>query len=93
MLHLVKGNTSLPTPAFPHPPAIGRDGNAPMASRLRAIQQYIKSLEYNHTGTSYYKLRRDRGLQHVILTAKEIVREALPIQCVHSTCVEDCTRS
>ena len=87
MLHLVKGNTTLPTPAFPHPPAIGRDGSAPMSLRLRGIQQYIKSLEYNHTGTSYYKLRRDRGLQHVILTAKEIVREALPIQCVEAVFV------
>jgi hypothetical protein len=39
-------------------------------------------LRYNHTGTNYFTLRRDRGLQSLASTAKEIMREALPIQCV-----------
>merc|ERR1719230_942717 len=29
-------------------------------------------------------MRRDRGLKHVSLTAKDIIREALPIQCVEA---------
>ena len=39
---------------------------------------------YNHTGRDYVTKKRDRGLKHVALTAKEIIREALPIQCVEA---------
>ncbi len=50
----------------------------PMRLKLHTIQQYIKCFEYNHTGTSYFKKRRDRGSHHVMLTAKEIILDALP---------------
>jgi len=35
-------------------------------------------------GVSYVKKRRDRGSAHVMVTAKELIREALPIQCVEA---------
>ena len=35
-------------------------------------------------GTSPQVMKRDRGLKHVMYTAKEIMREALPIQCVEA---------
>lgn len=53
-------------------------------AKLVAISQYIAAFEYNHTGKSYFNLRRDRGLKHITTTAKEIMREALPIQCVEA---------
>lgn len=65
------------TPPVLHP-------KTPMRLKLHTIQQFIKCFEYNHTGTSYFKKRRDRGSHHVMLTAKEIIREALPIQCVEA---------
>ncbi|CAM9250639.1 unnamed protein product, partial [Choristocarpus tenellus] len=52
--------------------------------RLRLIQKYISSLEYNYTGNSFFVKRKDRGFRHVTSTAKLIVREALPIQCVEA---------
>ena len=38
---------------------------------LRAqIQKLITSFEYNHTGVSFFQLRRDRGMKHLVNTAK-----------------------
>ena len=52
--------------------------------KLNALSRFIKEFEYNHTGEVYFRMRRDRGLKHVVLTAKEIMRDALPIQCVEA---------
>jgi len=53
-------------------------------TKLQAIARYIYSFEYNHTGKNYFKMSRDRGLKHIHFTAREIMREALPIQCVEA---------
>lgn len=37
---------------------------------------------YNYTGEEFFEKKRDRGFRHVTTTAKLIIREALPIQCV-----------
>jgi len=55
-----------------------------MERRVRSIQRYICQLEYNHTGQSFFCVRRDRGMMHLVQTAKTIIREALPIQCVEA---------
>lgn len=41
-------------------------------------------VRYNHTGTVYFNIRRDAGLQRILIQAKLIMREALPIQCVEA---------
>lgn len=83
LLKKVKGNTTLPRRPMPQvPTSISRMTN--LRPRVVAIQQFIKSFEYNHTGTCYIKKKRDRGVKHVMFTAKEIVREGLPIQCVEA---------
>ena len=75
----IKGDTSLKRPPYPERPVF----TAKMSVRARLVaQQFIKEFEYNHTGANYFTKRRDRGLKHVSLTAKDIIREALPIQCV-----------
>lgn len=56
-----------------------------MKKRLNSIQTYIKQLEYNYTGETYYSLKRDRGMKHLVYTAKLIMRESLPIKCVEAT--------
>jgi hypothetical protein len=78
----VVGDKNIPRRPIPQPPIL--NPKTPMRLKLQAIQQFIKCFEYNHTGTSYFKKRRDRGSHHVMLTAKEIIREALPIQCVEA---------
>ena len=78
----IKGDTSLKRPPYPERPVF--TAKMSVRARLVAVQQFIKEFEYNHTGANYFTKRRDRGLKHVSLTAKDIIREALPIQCVEA---------
>lgn len=55
-----------------------------MSRRLRAIQRYISAFEYNYTGRTFVSLRRDKGMRHLIFSAKLLMRECLPIQCVEA---------
>lgn len=52
--------------------------------RLDAVQVYIESLQYNYTGQSYVPLKRNRGMSHIYSAAKELIKVALPIQCVEA---------
>ncbi|CAM9311096.1 unnamed protein product, partial [Pylaiella littoralis] len=58
-----------------------------MRGKLKLIQAYITSLEYNYTGEEFFVKKKDRGFRHVTSTAKLIIREALPIQCVEAVFV------
>ncbi|CAN0102639.1 unnamed protein product, partial [Ectocarpus sp. 6 AP-2014] len=58
-----------------------------MRGKLKHIQSYITSLEYNYTGEAFFVKKKDRGFRHVTSTAKLIIREALPIQCVEAVFV------
>lgn len=49
---------------------------------LQKIQFYIIAFEYNYTGKQFFVLKRDRGMKHLVYTAKCIMREVFPIQCV-----------
>ena len=55
-----------------------------MSRRLYAIQRYISAFEYNFTGRTFVSLRRDKGMRHLVYTAKVLMRECLPIQCVEA---------
>ena len=52
--------------------------------KLRQIQNFINQFEYNHTGQTFFHTKRIRGMNHLVCTAKVIMREALPIQCVEA---------
>jgi len=52
--------------------------------RLNAIQRYISSLQYNYTGENYFHIRKDRGAKRMAETAREIIRESLPIKCIEA---------
>lgn len=80
-LKTIPGNRDLPRKPIPEIPSASRRD---AASRLKDIQSFITSFEYNHTGVSFVKKRRDRGASHVLNTAKELIRESLPIQCVEA---------
>lgn len=51
---------------------------------MTALQRFINSFEYNYTGRNYFDLRRNLGMTHICQTAKKIISEALPIQCVEA---------
>ena len=42
---------------------------------------------YNYTGDAFFVKKKDRGFRHVTSTAKLVIREALPIQCVEAVFV------
>ena len=56
-----------------------------MGEKLRRLQEFIESFEYNYTGKNYFNVRKDRPLIKVMDTCRHIVKEALPIKCVEGT--------
>ncbi|XP_074078738.1 tubulinyl-Tyr carboxypeptidase 2 isoform X2 [Macrotis lagotis] len=51
---------------------------------LHTIQNYMKTLQYNHTGTQFFEIRKMRPLSGLMETAKEMTRESLPIKCLEA---------
>ena len=88
----------LAAPARPTAP--GNLGKLLPRARLRAVQAVISRLQYNHTPEGYFNLSKRRPFARVMDTAREILREALPIKCLeavflglHLTCgMEDLLR-
>ncbi|KAM6336213.1 tubulinyl-Tyr carboxypeptidase 1 isoform 2-T3 [Podargus strigoides] len=52
--------------------------------RLEAIQRYIRELQYNHTGTQFFEIKKSRPLTGLMDLAKEMTKEALPIKCLEA---------
>lgn len=69
-------------PQTPTPPSINPTMSMPR--RMKAIQRYLSSFEYNFTGQTFVSLRRDKGMKHLVFSAKTLMRECLPIQCVEA---------
>ncbi|XP_076873398.1 tubulinyl-Tyr carboxypeptidase 2 isoform X2 [Brachyhypopomus gauderio] len=51
---------------------------------LHAVQNYMKNLQYNHTGTQFFEIRKTRPLCGLMETAREMIRESLPIKCLEA---------
>uniref|UniRef100_A0A8C5EDJ0 Tubulinyl-Tyr carboxypeptidase 2-like n=1 Tax=Gouania willdenowi TaxID=441366 RepID=A0A8C5EDJ0_GOUWI len=51
---------------------------------LQAIQNYMKALQYNHTGTQFFEIKKSRPLCGLMETAREMIRESLPIKCLEA---------
>jgi hypothetical protein len=89
-------STKLPIPPFPPPPwepdayAGAVLQGAKLLDRLRQIQKFIERLQYNYTSLELFTKRKDRGWRHVISTARQIIRDSLPIQCVEACFVGAC---
>ena len=51
---------------------------------IHAVQDFIQKLSYNHTGTQLFEIKKSRPLSGLMDTAKEIIKEALPIKCLEA---------
>lgn len=51
------------------------------------VQRYLDQLQYNHTGTKFFHVHKEKPLNRLLETAKHIVREALPIKCLEAAIV------
>ncbi|ETV75596.1 hypothetical protein, variant 1 [Aphanomyces astaci] len=51
---------------------------------MAAIQTYMNALEYNYTGKMYFDVSKNRSHKSIYGTAKDIIHDALPIQCLEA---------
>ncbi|XP_061898287.1 tubulinyl-Tyr carboxypeptidase 1 isoform X2 [Entelurus aequoreus] len=78
----IRAATDLPKIPIPSVPTYQPTTLVPQ--RLEAIQKYIRELQYNHTGTQFFEIKKSRPLTALMDIAKEMTREALPIKCLEA---------
>ncbi|XP_065832917.1 tubulinyl-Tyr carboxypeptidase 1-like [Oscarella lobularis] len=85
IMHEIKGNPNLPKVPVPQLPNLG--SLARVEEKLAAVQAYLKEFQYNHTGTQFFEIKKHRPISGLMDTAREIMREALPIKCLEAVVV------
>ncbi|KAJ8290446.1 hypothetical protein GJAV_G00012990 [Gymnothorax javanicus] len=78
----IRGASDLPKIPIPSVPTYQPATTVP--HRLEAIQRYIRDLQYNHTGTQFFEIKKSRPLTALMDIAKEMIRESLPIKCLEA---------
>lgn len=78
----IRGATDLPKIPIPTVPTF--QPSTPVPERLEAVQRYIRELQYNHTGTQFFEIKKSRPLTGLMDLAKEMTKEALPIKCLEA---------
>ncbi|XP_052435769.1 tubulinyl-Tyr carboxypeptidase 1 [Carassius gibelio] len=78
----IRGTSDLPKIPVPSVPTFQPNSSIPQ--RLEAIQRYIRDLQYNHTGTQFFEIKKIRPLTALMDIAKEMTRESLPIKCLEA---------
>ncbi|XP_044129502.1 tubulinyl-Tyr carboxypeptidase 1 [Bufo gargarizans] len=68
----------------PVPPVPALTSAASVPERVEAVQRYIRELQYNHTGTQFFEIKKTRPLTGLMDLAKEMTKEALPIKCLEA---------
>ncbi|GAX80038.1 hypothetical protein CEUSTIGMA_g7477.t1 [Chlamydomonas eustigma] len=56
----------------------------PIRERLMSVQKVIASIEYNHSPGYFYNVSKDRPFSRIMDTAREVLREAMPIKCIEA---------
>ncbi|XP_028677388.2 tubulinyl-Tyr carboxypeptidase 1 [Erpetoichthys calabaricus] len=82
LVRRIRGANDLPKILIPSVPTF--QPSASTSDRLEAIQRFIRDLQYNHTGTQFFEIKKNRPLTALLDIAKEMIREALPIKCLEA---------
>ncbi|XP_032441528.1 tubulinyl-Tyr carboxypeptidase 2 [Xiphophorus hellerii] len=82
MVDRIRNAANLPKNAVPSIPTFKPSMSAP--DWLVAVQNYMKALQYNHTGTQFFEIKKSRPLCGLMETAREMIRESLPIKCLEA---------
>ncbi|XP_070569626.1 tubulinyl-Tyr carboxypeptidase 1-like [Ptychodera flava] len=82
MVARVKDNKDLPKVVIPSVPVL--HGGMTVADKLEAVQNFMCELQYNHTGTQFFEIKKNRPLTGLVDSAKEMIRESLPIKCLEA---------
>uniref|UniRef100_K1QH50 Vasohibin-1 n=1 Tax=Magallana gigas TaxID=29159 RepID=K1QH50_MAGGI len=83
VIHKVRDKKDLPSVPIPQAPT-NFSASVPISERLDRIQNYMRTLQYNHTGTQFFEIRKNRPLSGLLESAKEMIKEALPIKCLEA---------
>ncbi|KAM4690132.1 tubulinyl-Tyr carboxypeptidase 1 [Rhinophrynus dorsalis] len=78
----IRGAQELPRVPIPCVPSLPAGASIP--DRADAIQKYIRELQYNHTGTQFFEIKKTRPLTGLMDLAKDMTKEALPIKCLEA---------
>ncbi|XP_053316664.1 tubulinyl-Tyr carboxypeptidase 2 [Spea bombifrons] len=82
MVDKIRNATLLSKPLVPAVPTYRASMSIP--DWLQAVQRYMKLLQYNHTGTQFFEIRKTRPISGLMETAREMTRESLPIKCLEA---------
>ncbi|KAL3874183.1 hypothetical protein ACJMK2_037230 [Sinanodonta woodiana] len=83
MVKKIMGNTNLPNVPYPQPPS-NISPTLSVPDKIEKIQNYMNALQYNHTGTQFFEIRKNRPISGLMECAKDMIREALPIKCLEA---------
>ncbi|CAG2227823.1 VASH [Mytilus edulis] len=83
MVRKVRNSGDLPQVPFQAPP-INFPSSTPVSERIEKVQNYMRNLQYNHTGTQFYEVRKNRPISGLMDLAREMIKESLPIKCLEA---------
>ncbi|XP_069116785.1 tubulinyl-Tyr carboxypeptidase 2-like isoform X3 [Argopecten irradians] len=83
MINKIRNKSDLPQIPIQQAP-LNFPSSMPVQDRLDKVQNYMKSLQYNHTGTQFFEIRKQRPLSGLMDSAREMIKEALPIKCLEA---------
>ncbi|XP_042189402.1 tubulinyl-Tyr carboxypeptidase 2 [Callorhinchus milii] len=83
----IRNGPLIPRPPIPPLPKYKVSMSIP--EWLQTIQNYMRLLHlindrYNHTGTQFFEIKKNRPLSSLMDTAREMTRESLPIKCLEA---------
>jgi len=58
-----------------------------VSEKIFAIQKFLNHLQYDHTGTQFFEIKKKRSIARLNETAKEIIKTSLPIKCLEAVIV------
>ncbi|KAM4771540.1 tubulinyl-Tyr carboxypeptidase 2 isoform 1-T1 [Rhinophrynus dorsalis] len=82
MVDKIRNAAQLTKPSVPSVPSY--KASMSIQEWLQAVQRYMKLLQYNHTGTQFFEIRKTRPISGLMETAREMTRESLPIKCLEA---------
>ncbi|XP_051500181.1 tubulinyl-Tyr carboxypeptidase 2-like [Myxocyprinus asiaticus] len=82
MVDRIRNATHLPKHPMPSVPNFKPSMSVP--DWLHAVQNFMRNLQYNHTGTQFFEIKKTRPLSGLMETAREMIRESLPIKCLEA---------